>query len=60
MDAMSRIELTLTGAVAQADAAGAPPRLAAAMHDSVFPEVPAFAHACVWRWPPPAARMRRH
>ena len=37
MDALSRIERSLTGAVAQADAAGAPPGLAAAMHDSVFP-----------------------
>jgi geranylgeranyl diphosphate synthase type II len=38
MDAVSRIEQALQSAIAQADAPGCPPRLAAAMNASVFPK----------------------
>ena len=37
MDALTRIERTLTAAVARAEQPGCPPRLAAAMHHAVFP-----------------------
>ncbi len=37
MDALSRIEQALNAAVSQAEAPGCPPRLAAALRDSVFP-----------------------
>jgi len=37
MDAMSRIEQSLHAAVAHAEAASCPPRLAAALHHAVFP-----------------------
>ena len=38
MDAVSRIESSLADAVLYAEAAGAPPRLAAAMRHAVFPK----------------------